>query len=269
MKPVFCTDVTDNKHSAAIHGEEFIFATLSDDTRREINITMEEAAKPLKQAELPLPLRLLRYAGLCLAMVMGITMFDGGFQPMRLLLCLVGIAVYIGLAIYTGKRKEALVKKLGAEPMMDAMEKVTHRVMEELEIPADAITADVICFRYKEKEGKREVVLAAGGVKYVNVEVYCYKNDTHLFLADMERVYAIPLQGLRTITAVHEPITLARWNKPYDPRQYGLEQTARGTVPTDVHYILEFTADGEDYGIYFPVYELEAIKQLTGLDEGE
>ena len=76
MKPVFCTDVTDNKHSAAIHGEEFIFATLSDDTRREINITMEEAAKPLKQAELPLPLRLLRYAGLCLAMVMGITMFS-------------------------------------------------------------------------------------------------------------------------------------------------------------------------------------------------
>lgn len=269
MKPVFCTDVTDNKHSTAIHGEEFIFASISDDVRREVNATMEEAAKPLKQAELPLLLRLLRFAGLCFAMAMGVTMFDGGFQVIRLLLCLAGLAVYIGLTLYAGKRKEALVKKMGAEPMMDAMEKVTHRVMEELEIPADAVVADVICFRYKEKEGKREAVLSAGGIKYVNVEVYCYKNDTHLFLADMERVYAIPLQGLRTITAVHEPITLARWNKPYGPREYGVEQTARGTVPTDVHYILEFTAGGEDYGIYFPVYELEAIKQLTGLDEGE
>ncbi len=266
MKPLFCTDVTNNKHSTAIHGEEFIFSSLSDDTRREINLTMEEASKPLQQAELPLLLKLLRYAGLCFAMAMGVTMFDGGFQVVRLLFCLAGLAVYIGLSIYAGKRKESLVKKLGAEPMMDAMEKVTRRVMEELEIPQNAMTADVLCFRYREKDGKREVVLSAGGVKHVNVEVYCYKNETHLFLADMERVYAFPLQGLRTITAVHEPIALARWNKPYDPRQYGLEQTAGGTVPTDVHYILEFTADGEDYGIYFPVYELEAIKQLTGLN---
>ncbi len=269
MKPVFCTDVTDNKHSTSIHGEEFIFAVISDDVRREVNTTMEEAAKPLKQAELPLPLRLLRYAGLCFAMAMGVTMFDGGFQVVRLLFCLAGLAVYIGLSVYTGKRKKALVKKLGAEPLMDAMEKVTRRVMEELEIPESAVTADVLCFRYKEKDGKQEAVLSAGGVKYVNVEVYCYKNETHLFLADMERVYAIPLQGLRTITAVHGPITLARWNKPYSPREYGVEQTARGTIPTDVHYILEFTAGNEDYGIYFPVYELETVKQLTGLTEGE
>ena len=269
MKPIFCTDTTHDKHSTSIHGEEFVFSTVSETTKKEINASVNKAAESLKKAELPTFLQALRFAGLCAAVVSLISMFDGGqLRIAYLLLCIASVGAYIGISVYENKRKKAFLQSESADVLAAAMEEATRRVDAELEIPPTAVAADVICFRYKEKDGKREVVKAMQGAQYLNVEICLYKNDTHLFIADMERVFAFPLQGMKGITAVREPITLFQWNKPCPPSEYGLTHTNRG-IPTEVHYILEFTAGNEDYGIYFPCYELEAVKQLTGLDEGE
>ena len=268
MKPIFCTDVTNDKHSEAIHGEEFVISTISEDVRREINTAMREAAAPMKKAELPLIWQILRFTGLCLAFAAVISLLGNGFHVLPLLWGIGGYALYLGIARYGKKRRLAFFEGPEADAMANAMEAATRRVMEELEIPENALTADVICFRYKEKDGKRVVVPAMNAALYVNVDVFCYNNETHLFLADMERVYAFPLAGMKAITPVREPITLSRWNKKEPASYYNLTVTNRG-VPTNLHYVLEFTADGQDYGIYFPVYELEAVKRLTGLTEGE
>jgi hypothetical protein len=82
----------------------------------------------------------------------------------------------------------------------------------------------------------------------------------------MERVYTFPLAGMHTIEDIMEPIQLAQWNKKNPPADYGLAKK-RGGAMIHLYHILKFTHQGEDYGIYFPCYELESIKKLTGLSE--
>ena len=267
MKPIFCTDVTYDKHSQDVNGEEFVFATVSEEVRKEVSLSLKETSQRVKKAQLPSALQILRFVGLCLFIGALFAMISGGvLQSNVLLFGAAGLAVYVGVTVYEKKRKKAFHEKEGADPMGTAMEIASRRVMDALEIPAHAESIDVICFRYKEEGGVRTVQPAMYSAMYVNVDVYAYTDEVNLYLADMERVFAFPLEGLRAIREKREPMLLSLWNKKAPPSAFGLTKTRRG-IDTNVHYVLELTHEGEDYGIFFPVYELEALKKLTGLSE--
>ena len=263
MKPIFCTDVTNDKHSDAVNGDEFISATVSDRLREEIALSFQKAKERLAGTQLPTVWKIIRTAALFVA---AWALILGNADAKSLLIGLAGFAAYIGLGFYESKRKTALISKEGGNPMSKALEEATLKVKEALNVPADAISMDLLCFRYKEEEGTLIVQAAMGAPAYVNVDIFAYIDGENLCFADMERVYSFPLAGMHTIEDVMEPIQLAQWNKKNPPADYGLAKKRGGAV-IHLYHILKFTHEGEEYGIYFPCYELEAIKKLTGLSD--
>jgi hypothetical protein len=263
MKPIFCTDVTNDKHSDAVNGDEFISATVSDQLREEIELLFQDAKELIKGTQLPTAWKFVRTAALFVAAG---ALILGDADAKSLLIGLAGFAAYIGLGIYESKRKTALISKEGDHPINKALETATFKVKEALNVPEDAVALDLLCFRYKKEEGDLIVQAAMGAPAYVNVEVFAYTDGENLCFADMERVYTFPLAEMHTIEDIMEPILLARWNKKTSPEDHGLAKK-RGGALIHLYHILKFTHQGEDYGIYFPCYELEAIKKLTGLSE--
>ena len=59
------------------------------------------------------------------------------------------------------------------------------------------------------------------------------------------------------------------WNKavPFDEGEYrlhGMEKNSADEILFDRYCILELEKDGETYGLYFPCYEINVIKELVG-----
>ena len=263
MKPIFCTDVTNDKHSDAVNGDEFISATVSNQLREEIALSFQEVKDRIQATQLPAAWKFVRTAALFVA---AWALILGNADAKSLLIGLAGFAAYIGLGIYESKRKTALITKEGDHPINKALEAATLKVKEALNVPEDAVSVDLLCFRYKKEEGNLIVQAAMGAPAYVNVDVFAYTDGENLCFADMERVYTFPLAGMHTIEDVMEPIRLAQWNKKTPPEDHGLAKKRGGAV-IHLYHILKFTHQGKEYGIYFPCYELETIKQLTGLSD--
>ena len=49
-------------------------------------------------------------------------------------------------------------------------------------------------------------------------------------------------------------------------KQYNMTANQFGQVFSKPYHVLEFEAGEEEWGIYFPCYELPTFKKLTGLD---
>jgi hypothetical protein len=283
MKPLFGIDLTQNKQNAHNNCEAFLVESVSSAYKEALSKTTKEVDAIRKKGSMPPVLYglMLFFMAISVGFVSGILKsFDGesAASVSQMLasnggVLAVGVvfwALFIGLLIYSRirakKAKEAL-RALGADRRM---EQAKVAIYNELGVPESAPAVDLLFFTYHIKNGEiRSKFRKNGGSIYRNEEYRVYVEGGKLYMVSTEGKYAVDRASLCNIHMVKEPINLPVWNKSlphyhpvYEP--FEVQKTQYG-YEIKYHYALEFRQDGELLGIYFPSYELHAIKGILGI----
>ena len=277
MKPLFCIDVTESKHSESYNGECFIAAKPCEENLAALEKMRNNLDETVQKSKLPLWLTILKYVtGAAAGIIIGSTIsagaeigFSTAYHNAPWLTWLGGVSLVVFAALFLlGRRLEKTVSEDDAtQQLLHSADTLAECINEELEVPADAATADILFFRYKVKDGE---IHPKTDLPYINTEFRIFLRNNCLCLADSETRYDLPMQAFSAIRTVKKRITLLQWNKEepikspqYKP--YKLAEANLGWILCRYYHILEFKHEDELYGLYFPCYELPLLERLTGL----
>lgn len=285
MKPVFGVDITVNKKNEESNCKAFVTNTVSEPEAKSLETRQERLDETLQQSKLPLWMRIVEYVcGFFAAIVLvgilkalGEVSLEQGFQNAPGLFIVGGVCALIwGVLFLLAKKKEKGVMTVrNADRQMDELARNIQSVYRDLGVPEDAVSVDVLAFRYKNKNG--EPVPTTVGLQlaaYINLDLKLYAEADTLFIADLEHVYSFPLSEIKAIKTVNKRIPMSSWNKEIGPdkgiyKPYKLTVNNMGNIFCKPYHILELVHEGETYGIYFPCYELAHFEALTGLKATE
>lgn len=277
MTPIFCVDITSDKHNEAVNGSEFITRTASKAKLEEYESKQEGLEQTIEKSQFPLWLQTIKgICGLYFLIVLAATAkagFDKAMQNAPGLLvsaAVCGVLWLILQVVSKGKEKKVL-KEEDAEQQTKELHADFEAIHKELEVPGDAVDVDVLAFRYKQKNG--EIRPHASGLQttpFVNLGVKLYATADEVCIADLESVYTIPKFEIRGITTVGKRISVPSWNKAEDPRSgvykpYKMTVNNMGDIFFKPYHILEIHHEGQIFGLYFPCYELETVEKITGV----
>ncbi len=283
MKPIFAIDITTDKKNEVVNGEEFITRRVSEQTMNKYEQKTEKLDGTMQKSQLPLWLRIIKYVlGLAALIVLAGTIKAGvsleeainnaGWLIITGIVCGAG---WIVLHLASRQKEKVVLDEERAEDQVEDINTDIKKMYEELQVPANAITIDVLCFKYAEKNG--EIKIKAPGFQtfqFINAESLAFRQDGCLHLAGIDVVRSFPLEELKRIRVIKKHSTMASWNKeqgpteePYKSYKLGVDQY--GNVHIGSYAILELERGGQVYGIYFPSYEIDRIARLLGLTAEE
>ena len=285
MKPIFAIDITDNKRNETVNGKEFVTKSVSKESFEELEKNQEELEETLNAAKLPLLWRVLKalcgYGSLIILIsivkALRDVSLDEAFRnaPLIFAACPALAAVWGVLYIFSKKKESEVLKEQNAESRENDIDRNVQDIYNELGVPHEAATADVLMFRYKIKNGElRPATVGLQNTAYIALEIRIYAQNGELCIADLEDVYTFKLSELKAIKTVKKRIAIPLWNKDEEPtegefKKYKLSVNNMGEVLMKPYHVLEIERDGETYGIYFPCYELAVFECLTGLKAEE
>ena len=298
MKPFLCVDLTNNKKNQEENGKEFIVKTISAATSQTMEKVAEEVAKVNKKKGLPLPLTIIQllcavfgfaiFRGLLTSDVTmseaysnapGIFWFAGGAWACFALLFLYGR--------HRKKKTSESEENIIAECRADS---ICQTANMELGVPSNAVDVDIITFAYKSKKGKPIPrtkgaansiskdsfsfraffgVYAQAQYIYENFSYKVFTENGNLCIADTENKYCIPANEIKGIHTVNTRIVVPMWNKSlsYNEgmyKQFKISCNDNG-INFKPYHILELEHNGQQWGIYFPCYELPFFEYITGM----
>lgn len=284
MKPFISIDITENKKNDKINGEEFVVKTVSQMQKQFFENAQEDALGLVEEAKMPLLLRIIQ--GGCgivsLMIVAGIVKAwapeDGltiaqCYQNAPALFWIAGACLVVWAILKflsTKKQKETLETDM-SENTIRTLDTISKNIYAELDVPENALAVDILGFTYKMKDGEPKAKETGLNITpYLNIEFKAFTEENNLILADLENKYSIPLSSLRSIHTVRKSIRMPSWNKdePHNKgkyKEYKLNADDYGCIHVKPYHILEFSHNGENWGIYFPSYELSVFEELTGL----
>lgn len=282
MKPIFGIDITTDKNNEQMAADNFVAVAASKETAEKLEDSGNKAENTLKKAQLPLGLSILRYVALVIGGI-GILSFLNSFSelgfaaayaasPLLFFAGIIGVVIFVALSVIETVKQKSVLDGEQAADIVNEIESVTATIYRELGVPTEAADVDVLLFRYKESDNgeivPKEPML--GATAYINFEVKAFIDNNNLCLADLNYRYDFPMNAMSCITPVNKKISVPTWNKTLPItdetfKDYHLTKNSMDCIVVRSYYILEMIIDDEKYGIYFPAYELEAFKKLTGL----
>ncbi len=284
MKPFIGIDITEDKNNENFNGKEFAVQTVSSMRQQSFEKATDSAMDLGEKSKLPLPARILQgFCGFTGAILLigiiravgdedGVTLAQAYHNaPWLFWVAGVCLVVWVILKAISQKKEKEILNSTEGENAKRTLDFATKSIYDELGVPDNAETVDILSFTYKMKNG--EVKAKETGLNptaFLNLEVKAFVRDGNLFLADLENKYSFPLSEMRAIRTIKKGISVAGWNKDIQPNK-GIYKPYKMTIDDFecVHFkpyhILEFEHNGEVWGIYFPCYEREAFEKLTGL----
>ena len=276
MKPVFGIDITNNKKNESINSNEFIIQTTSNQKAEELKEKQETLLETIEESKYPLWVRIVKtlcgFFVLIVLVAVAKSLPSVGFnQAMRNAPVLIiggflsGI-VWLILQFFTKRKEKRVMSEQNAEQQMEELDTNCQNIYDELTVPKDAVSVDVLFFRYKTKNGKvTPKTIGMQITPYMNLNVKIFKTEDNLCLADLESLFAFPLSSLQTIKTVKKRISVSAWNKEEEPtkgafKPYKMTVDQFGRIFFKPYHILELMHNGRIYGIYFPCYELSTFE---------
>ncbi len=281
MKPFWGTDLTHDKHNEVWNGDEFCVQRPSAEQAKALAEASGQAQNLMKQANLPGGLGIVKaICGLgVLVVVAGMAgrssdiSLAQAYENASSVFWIGGACAIVFLVLFLMERFRAK-KSLGSsegEATLSNLVAVVGAIHQELGIPKDAISADILAVNYSVKDGEPMPNRTTGAsTPWLNREAHIFVEGGNLCIADMDGKHAIPLSSLRGIQTVQKKIYLPVWNKdtPMDKppyKQYKIFKDSFGFIVARRYHILKFVHRDEDWGVYFPNYELPAFEKLTNL----
>ena len=135
-----------------------------------------------------------------------------------------------------------------------------------LGIPQEYEKVDVLSFEYVEKDGKVKIK-DTQSYKYLNNAMKLYKDGDMLCLADIERVYSLPVADVKKYVLKKRKTIISGWNKEtaYNEGRYikyKLSKNDNGSINSKFCAMRCADSFGE-YELFFPEYELAQFKAIA------
>ncbi len=281
MKPFFCINITENKENETINGLEFVTQTSSKESLDDLNEKQDVANDLIKKSQYPLPIRIMK--GVCgfIALLLGFAICASSIKiglatayknaPYLFWIAGVCLIIWLILLVLSIMRSKKVLDTDEAKSVADNINEKIEDMYDELNIPSDADNVDILMFQYVNKNG--EVVPKGNALStalYLNIDMKVFVSNECLCLADLESVYSVPFGELKRIITIPKKICMPFWNKdePFNKgryKEYNIKKNQYESFFIKPYYILEFSHNDENWGIYFPSYELPVIEKLTNL----
>ena len=278
MKPFFGIDRTTDKKNTNLNCEQFIVCSTNEASVKEFNNALEAEEGILKKASISPFLSILgqisiivfilfscRIVGEMLDKKIGLAVM---YKTAPLAFWITGICflVFLFLAILNKRKQKKVFEETSEYSNWEKrMEDSIAHCYNELGVPKDAESINVLSFTYKTKNNQPVIT----SVCCFNLDVKIFADDENLYICDIADKYAIARNTIKAIRTVNSKILLDHWTKeiPFDQepyKNYKIKKTDVGIVVKGYN-ILEFEDDGQLWGIYFPCYELPVFEAITGL----
>ena len=218
MKPVFATDLTENKHNTEPNGREFLTQEPSDALRRRHEEMLGRMNETMEKSQLAKPLRVVEYVcsmgwliTLC-GILRAVLKADHPTAQLRLAyrnapgvfwafgVCLL---VWAALRVLGRRKSKQVLETEESERVFARTENSMSAIFDELDVPPDAQEVDVLTFFYKEKGGECKVCEKTMQMNtHFNPIFRLFFDDENLYLANLDGKYTFPRVSLRGIRRV-------------------------------------------------------------------
>lgn len=287
MKPFLGIDLTADKKNQVQNGEELLAATPSLGVAQSLERSSESALETIENSKIPLPFRIVQWA--CLVVGIGLaggignswikeeTTFGEMYQTVPFLFWVTALCLAIGIAlgIWGYRQEKSTLESHQSEQTFEDLGSACDAVFRELGIPKNAKEVDLLTFFYKQRKGEIKVCeKLLQPTPHVTSVFQMFVQENTLYFADLDGKYAIPLSGVQGIETVKKTIVLDSWNKDdehnkgkYKP--YRLKETQHGEIVCKTYHILRIFVKEEEWGVYFPCYELPVFEKMLGIKATE
>lgn len=279
MKKAFlCVNITENEDNETIDGVSLVTARITSEQETALDKSIEEAADIVfKKAKLPLWMRIIEWVCgiVALLLISGILKSDvdlaTAYYNAAPLFYIAGVTLVVAvvIAIAGAVKSRKVLNSDESKATIDRADNFAKSLYTYLGVPADAENIDVLMMWYKEKNGERKIKKIIDET-HQNHEYKVFVNGTSLCFADPRVKYELPLEGITAIKRIKEKVVVSDWNKEesYNSKTYKPYKITADK--NEINYFfkyylsLEFTANGEEYEMFFPPYEEELLAKLTG-----
>ena len=285
MKNIFGLNKTlySEEGQEAFDGASFITKSLSNDVDKEEE--KSEKAVP----KLPIPLSIIQYVCIAaFAIGLGIWLSSGKSMAELIkssiyvpILLAGGFVGFICMSVIEMINAKKFAKENGIENFSefedygeiheldeeaDAAEEA--RVRAELEIPEDAIDMDFLSFFYRENESGP---FSIKPFDFMTLEMFVFADGESLHIADFNDVYSISKSDIKGIEKIEKETTLLGWSKDdsFDSEkyaEYGITENSEGFIVIPYYYSVRIDANGEEYELVIPPYEMQRLSAILGMD---
>lgn len=286
MKFLFGLDVTQGEENSIFDGKEFAVQEASDAQTDALEKATEESLDIMLNYKTPFFIKFfISLSGLTLVLSsVALTALTENNEiekvydnvPWLFYLLGISLALFIALVITAVRQYKKTMASEENTYKLSKMDTISANIYTELGVPADAIEAEILSVRFAYGHND-EIVLKKEeydgmviGTEYENYVYKLFVRENTLFIVDTEAKYAIPISEMRYIKTVNEKIAISAWTNdvPYNKgryKEYKIWKDANDDIAFKPYHILVIEHNGQEWGMYFPCYELPTIEKLTGL----
>lgn len=278
MTNFFGLDVTKKAPAERFNGMAFCVRTASPEQNDEVDRFRRRNEEFERNIAFPLPLRIIHFLSKLIAFILIVSIiradvsFAEGYRnaPYLYWIMLISLLVWIGMFLY--RRQYQKEKQAETEEQLQAhianAELIYRRTMQHLSIPEDAASMDALAEHYVMKNGKpKHKNTKTGG--YFNLDMFAYRENNCLYLANFETVLEIPLPSIRSMTMEKKKYCISPWNKPEPPDSERFASYKIAFNQFDQFFVhccrIEIRDARGEFFILIPEYEVPLFTQLTGL----
>lgn len=284
MKPFLGIDLTIDKKSEQMNGEEFVIAKPNLPLTQSLESSSENVEETIEKSKLPLPIRIGHWicGAVGVLVAIGLLKALGGedavtlgeaYQNASWLFWLGGacLVAWAFLKLISMRKEKNVLQTEESTQAFNNFNKTCDAILSDLRVPQDSKEIDVLSFFYKVKGD--DIKVCEKGLQiapYINPIFHIFADSENLYLANLEGKYAFSRSSIMGIRTVKKHIRIAGWNKETlynkgEYKQYKLTIDNYGCIHCKSYHILEFKHNNDLWGIYIPCYELPVIEEITGL----
>lgn len=259
--------------------KEHIFQTAStnDSLFEEYEQTSSRIDAIRAKAKLPAGIHILRFVLYCFLILCFVCIFMVFSGYVSVLKALILIPIYLG-GIITGlyfirkcekNRRERIENSQELMQAYNRLAEITEKIYFSHGAPIDFAKADILTVCYKTKTdnngNERQIITDRH-----NILMGAFTDAENLCLVTPHSKYEIPLSSLQRISTIDEQFPINNWERAVSKdddyfKSRGLHTDTQGTSYAEKYHILEFSHNSEQWGLYFPCYELSVFENLTEL----
>ena len=282
MKPLFGFDITEDKNSETYYADLFKTKSVDEEISKRLDDATNTIDSTVEKASVPTVLTIIQYLTFFYGVLVIGAMFgvDGGpkqaFEnaPILSITGLIALIPAIVIWVYSKMKQKKVYAEENSEGQMKTLEDYAMEAFDNLGVPKDAKETDILLFRFRIKDGKVKMhTPTMASTPFYNHVFRVWRDGFTLYIADVASLYTFHPETFKTIRKIKKCAILPTWNKKEkynkgEYKQYKLGSSNAGILAKP-YYILVVEKDGEEYGIYFPCYELPTFEALTGLTATE
>ncbi len=277
MKPFLSIDLTTNKKNEQQNGNEFIVKQPSATLTHSFETSMEKANETFEKSKLPLGFRIIYYLCYFTAAIMAVGILrsdvpiEEAYKNASWLFWCCGICAVIGFILwrFMAYKSKKVLEADENKQVFDNLDSIADTIYKDLGVPENAKAVDILSFYYVNNGDKIKIkTKGVQSYQFLNTEFKMFFDNQNIYLANLECLYAFPINNITSINTIKKSARLSCWNKEEDYKKgvyknYKLVSDEYGCIHCKCYHILEIAHNNETFGIYFPSYELPSFTQAT------